>query len=345
MEIPIEEKEPILRTFDKSIETPGWSYNGNGSREKDRELLVRFECVVAETMKLKEQYRVIIKDITKRMGNGMADYCINRDHNLHGIQTISEYTKYCHYVAGLVGEGLTRLFVEAKAANPALLERSDLHESMGQFLQQTNIIRDIREDYDDKRCFWPKEIWSRHVDKFEDLLDPKNEDKALACSSDMILLALHRVEDCMFYLAGIRDQSTFNFCAIPQTMAIATLDLCFQNPAMFQRNIKITRGRAADLMLRSTQDLKTVYEVFREYGRSIHKQNNPLDPNFLEISAACARIEVFIEGVFSTQNNSAKGLVKKPERTAASTAMSDFWTLVLPSVGFVLLLTAFMVCS
>jgi farnesyl-diphosphate farnesyltransferase len=39
----------------------------------------------------------------------------------------------------------------------------------------------------------------------------------------------------------IKNQSVFNFCAIPATMAIATLELCFMNPAMFQRNIKIRK--------------------------------------------------------------------------------------------------------
>lgn len=70
----------------------------------------------------------------------MADYAKNADDNANGVKTIKDYEPYCHYVAGLVGEGLTQLFVEAKLANPALLQRPELSESMGQFLQQTNII-------------------------------------------------------------------------------------------------------------------------------------------------------------------------------------------------------------
>ncbi|KAF2148796.1 ERG9, squalene synthase [Myriangium duriaei CBS 260.36] len=301
MTIAVETKEPLLRGFDDFLETDGWTFDGNGPNEKDRELLVHFDVVVAEFKKLKPAYRTIIKDITKRMGDGMADYVNNRDHNLHGVNTIKDYELYCHYVAGLVGEGLTRLFVEAKLANPALLKRPDLHESMGQFLQQTNIIRDIREDHDDKRYFWPREVWSKHVEKFEDLFDPKNKDKALACSSEMTMLALRRADDCLFYLAGIRDQSVFNFCAIPQSMAIATIETCFQNPAIFQKNVKITKGEACGLMLKSTQNLQLVCEVFREYARKIHKRNNPMDPNFLNISVACGQIEVFIESIFPSQ--------------------------------------------
>ena len=290
MTINIDKKEPILRDFHNLLEKDGWTFNENGPNEKDRELLVHFDVVITEFIKLKPAYKEIIADITKRMGNGMADYARNADHNLHGVNTIKDYELYCHYVAGLVGEGLTRLFVEAKLANPVLLERSDLHESMGQLLQQVNIIRDIREDRDDKRFFWPREIWSKHVEQFEDLFDPKNKDKALACSSEMILNALKKGDDVLFYLAGLREQSVFNFCAIPQSMAIATLDLCFQNPTLFERNIKITKGVACELMIKSTQNLNSVCDVFRKYARSIHKKNNPMDPNFLNISIACGQV-------------------------------------------------------
>jgi farnesyl-diphosphate farnesyltransferase len=36
----------------------------------------------------------------------------------------------------------------------------------------------------------------------------------------------------------------FKFCAIPQVMAIATLDLCYNNYEVFKREIKIRKGLA-----------------------------------------------------------------------------------------------------
>ncbi|KAJ4374001.1 bifunctional farnesyl-diphosphate farnesyltransferase/squalene synthase [Neocucurbitaria cava] len=301
MTIPLEKKEPILRNFQNVLEQDGWNFAENGPNEKDRQLLVEFNVVIEEFKKIKPAYREIIKDITKRMGNGMADYANNAEHNLNGVNTIKDYELYCHYVAGLVGEGLTRLFVEAGLANAALLKKPELMESMGQFLQQVNITRDIKEDLDDGRRFWPKEIWSKHVDKFEDLFKPENKDKALNASSEMILTALTRADDCLYYLAGLREQSVFNFCAIPQSMAIATLEACFQNYAIFQKNVKITKGDACQLMVESSQNLQLVCEIFRRYARKIHKKNNPHDPNFLKISIALGRIEQFIESIFPSQ--------------------------------------------
>ncbi|RYO23858.1 putative squalene synthase [Alternaria arborescens] len=347
MTIPLEKKEPLLRNFQDILDKDGWNFTENGPNEKDRQLLVEFNVVIEEFKKIKPVYQDIIKDITKRMGNGMADYANNAEFNA-GVKTIKEYELYCHYVAGLVGEGCTRLFVEAGLANAALLKRPELMESMGQFLQQVNITRDIKEDIDDGRRFWPKEIWSKHVDEFEDLFKPENKQKALNCSSEMILTALTRADDCLYYLAGLREQSVFNFCAIPQTMAIATLETCFQNYALFRKNVKITKGEACQLMVESTQNLQLVCEVFRRYARKIAKKNNPHDPNFLKISITLGRIEQFIESIFPTQqppvDKKAPATIEEAERKRKedSEANWDLVYIVAAVVGTVLVITFIM---
>lgn len=45
---------------------------------------------------------------------------------------------------------------------PAIASRMDLANSMGLFLQKTNIIRDYLEDYVDGRAFWPAEVRTPH---------------------------------------------------------------------------------------------------------------------------------------------------------------------------------------
>lgn len=297
--IPFKVKEPLLRGFDDILDKDGWTFDGNRPEEKDRELLVQFHYVITEFKKIKPAYRTIIKDIAKKMGNGMADYCERAENNAANVETIEDYDLYCYYVAGLVGEGLTRLFVEAGCARPQLLERPELFKSMGLFLQKTNIIRDVREDHYDNRHFWPKEIWSKHVDRFDDLFKPEHRQAALNCNAEMILNALSHVDDCIFYLAGLTEQSIFNFAAIPQSMAIATLELCFRNGGVFERNIKITKGDACRLMLDSTQNVRVVCEVFRRYCRAIHKKNSPKDPNFLKISVACGKVRFYLSFIFS----------------------------------------------
>ena len=92
-------------------------------------------------------------------------------------------------------------------------------------------------------------------------------------------------------MACVKEQSVFKFVAIPQSMAIATLELCFQNPAIFDRNVKITKGSACQLMTDTTENVQFVCEVFSRYARKIHRKNNPSDPHFLDISVACGKVE------------------------------------------------------
>lgn len=306
MTISLEEKEPLLRNFETVLDKDGWTFNKSGPGERDRELLVHFDDVITELKLIDPKYRDIIKNITHQMGNGMADYARMADNNVNSVNTVEEYELYCHYVAGLVGEGLTRFFVQDGFANLALKNQPELSESMGQFLQKTNIIRDVREDFDDKRRFWPKEIWSKHVDNVDDLFDPNHREAALTCSSEMVLNALRHAEECLVYMEGIKEQGVFNFVAIPQTMAIATLELVFQNPRVFETNVKITKGDAAQLLMDSSQDLRRVCAVFKRYVRRIHKKNTPKDPNFLNISIACAKVEQYIESIYPAKDPKAR---------------------------------------
>lgn len=298
MTISLKEKEPLLRNFETLLDKDSWAFDKSGPDEKDRELLVHFDDVITELKLIDPKYRDIIKDITHQMGNGMADYARMAENDVNSVKTVEEYELYCHYVAGLVGDGLTRFFVQDGFANPSLKAQPELSEAMGQFLQKTNVIRDVREDFDDKRRFWPKEIWSKHVDNFDNLFDPKHREAALSCSSEMVLNALRHADECLAYMEGIKEQGVFNFVAIPQTMAIATLELVFQNPKVFETNVKITKGDAAQLLIDSSQDLRRVCAVFKRYARRIHQKNNPKDPNFLNISVACGKIERYIESIY-----------------------------------------------
>lgn len=371
MTLDIKLKEPLLRNFAENMEKDGWTFTENGPNEKDRELLVHFDDVIVELKKVKPEYYAIIRDVTVKMGNGMADYALNGDLNDYGVITVKDYELYCHYVAGLVGEGLTRLFVESKLANPALADRPDLTESMGQFLQKVNIIRDIKEDFDEGKKWWPKEIWSKYVDNMEDLFKPEFRTQALHCSSEMVLDALKHADECLYYMAAVRDQSVFNFVAIPQSMAIATLDLVFMNPAVFEKNVKITKGDACQLMIESTQNLKVVCDVFRRYARRIHQKADPRDPNYLAICIQCGKvccsisrsstlssnrianvevqIEQFIERIFPSQDIeklTTEGKAKAKQRELERAVDQKEAFILIGAVLIVLtLIGALMVCA
>lgn len=168
------------------------------------------------------------------------------------VDTLASFDLYCHYVAGLVGEGLSRLFSSSGKEAEELGEQISLSNSMGLMLQKTNIMRDFREDTDEGRVFWPAEIWRKYADKPEDLYKPGNEQKAMWALSEMTVDALTHATDALDYLTLLRNQSVFNFCAIPQVMAVATINECFMNPKVMHQNVKIRKGMAVKVSMLST---------------------------------------------------------------------------------------------
>jgi farnesyl-diphosphate farnesyltransferase len=96
------------RSFETSknyLEQDGYTFTGNRPEEKDRQLLVQFDNVIAELRNMKPVHQAIIKDITDKMGNGMADFARKAAFGDSGVKTVEEYNLYCWYVAGVVGEG------------------------------------------------------------------------------------------------------------------------------------------------------------------------------------------------------------------------------------------------
>ncbi|KAL4809506.1 isoprenoid synthase domain-containing protein [Aspergillus unguis] len=309
--IPLTMKEDLLCGFTDTMDIDGWTFNGNRPEEKDREVLVRFDVVIAEYHALKPVYRGVIKSTVHKMGNGMADYIQSSPDTVPstgtkaGIQTTTAYDDYCFYVAGLVGEGLTQLFVAADLASPDLLVHSALQKSMGLLLQKTNIIRDIRADFEDGRRFWPVEIWGRHVADFSDLFRsaPRYRQAAMNCTAEMVLNALRHVEECLAYLDKLDDESVFVFCAAPQMMALATMALCFRNPDLFDagKPLKTGKGEACRVMVEARLGMRGVCEAFGRYIRCIKDKNVSEDPCFDEIEEVCAAIEKAIEALMGRE--------------------------------------------
>uniref|UniRef100_A0A2C9V1B0 Squalene synthase n=1 Tax=Manihot esculenta TaxID=3983 RepID=A0A2C9V1B0_MANES len=233
--IPTDVKVPILIAFHRHIYDRDWHFSC-GSKDY-KVLMDQFHHVSTAFLALGKSYQEAIEDITKRMGAGMAKFICKE------VETVDDYDEYCHYVAGLVGLGLSKLFYASQLED---LAPDGLSNSMGLFLQKTNIIRDYLEDINEipkSRMFWPRQIWSKYVHKLEDLKYEENSVKAVQCLNDMVTNALTHVDDCLNYMSALRDPAIFRFCAIPQIMAIGTLALCYNNIEVFRGVVKMRRGK------------------------------------------------------------------------------------------------------
>lgn len=278
-----------------------------GPNEKDRQLLVEFNVVIDSFLRMDPKFQTVIADITRRMGNGMADYAEGEHRENMAVATIADFDLYCHYVAGLVGYGLSDLFSASGLEADSVAANKTLSNHMGLFLQKTNIIRDYREDLEEGRQFWPREIWGLYTEQFDSFT--KDAKAGRDCLNHMVLNVLNLVPDVLTYLSQLKNQSVFNFCAIPQVMAIATLALVFNNLEVYQRNIKIRKGEAVKLILAAT-DMYNVVEVFRHYIHVISKKNDPTDPHFMEISMAVGKVTQWKMKKFIWTQNSCRYLCR-----------------------------------
>lgn len=212
-----------------------------------RAVLLCTRCHAARPALLTSRYQRVIAKICANMGKGMADYAALATPSapVAEVGSIEEYDLYCHYVAGLVGEGLSGLFSSSGKEREWLADQLTLSNSMGLLLQKTNILRDIREDVDEGRGFWPRAIWGKYgFNSQKELTDPARQKEAMWAASEMTLDALRHTLDALDYMTLLKNQSVFNFVAIPAVMAIATLDRCFMNPDILVKNVKIRRGEA-----------------------------------------------------------------------------------------------------
>jgi farnesyl-diphosphate farnesyltransferase len=298
MSVPVDQKVPLLTQFHEKLYQPGWSITGCG--EKDERILAEnFDRVIDVFQGFKQKYRDIIKDITCRMGNGMAEFC------QRPVLTMHDYNLYCHYVAGLVGIGLSNLFAASGLEDQWFVSADEASNSMGLFLQKTNIIRDYLEDINQQppRVFWPRDVWSKYVPVIENFKSPLYGKEAVYCLNDLITNALNHVPACLDYMSRLQDPKVFNFCAIPQVMAIATLALCYNNQDVFKGVVKIRRGQNARIILDIyARGLHAVNEQFLYFTNQLAAKIPNDDPNAHRTQAIVEQIRAHIMPYIKVNN-------------------------------------------
>lgn len=147
------------------------------------DLMENYPQVSSVFHRLEKKYQQVVEDICRRMGNGMADFIVKE------VVSIQDYDLYCHYVAGLVGIGLSQLFASSGLEDKSFADAEALANNMGLFLQKTNIIRDYLEDINEEpapRMFWPKEIWGKYGKTLADFKSGEHAIEAVQCLNHMV---------------------------------------------------------------------------------------------------------------------------------------------------------------
>ncbi|MBC7793150.1 MAG: squalene/phytoene synthase family protein [Clostridia bacterium] len=182
----------------------------------------------------------------QEMARGMAELSAGRGTAApNGMTDLDETLRYCHYVAGTVGEMLTSLFIGYSAKTKQHEKFLRKHAgAFGRALQLTNILQDIHADMVRGACWLPRTSLERHGLTPEMLIDPRHGEAALAVLDEMIVVAYREARLAFEYVLAIpkHERGIRTFCLWPLFNAVLTLKALKGNAEVFGKNrVKIKR--------------------------------------------------------------------------------------------------------
>jgi farnesyl-diphosphate farnesyltransferase len=139
----------------------------------EHDLIRNLPRVLRITQNFPEPERDALRQCVRIMAEGMAEFQLSGAK--YGLRSLEDFDRYCYFVAGVVGQMLTRLFClhsrEISKNREALM---GLAVSFGQGLQMTNIIKDVWEDYRLGFCWLPRDIFAAEGCDLTDLPAARN---------------------------------------------------------------------------------------------------------------------------------------------------------------------------
>ncbi|RKH42103.1 phytoene/squalene synthase family protein [Corallococcus llansteffanensis] len=172
---------------------------------------------------------------------------------VRGLPDLHALSLYCYYVAGVVGEMLTGLFL---ASSPWVAPRKarlvPRAVAFGRALQLTNILKDVREDLDRGRCWLPWDRMAAHGLEPATLVLPGHRAQAVDLMDELVVVARRELDVALEYSLALptEEPGLRLFCLYPLFFAVLTLNVLEGNPAVFDpAPVKIGRDAVRSLML------------------------------------------------------------------------------------------------
>lgn len=178
------------------------------------------------------------------MAEGMPVFQAENMHD--GLPALADMDRYCYYVAGCVGEMLTKLFCHY---SPQIAQHRDemlaLAVSFGQGLQMTNILKDIWDDAERGVCWLPQDIFSETGFDLKNLNTKTNDANFRTGLGRLISIAHGHLHNALRFTQLIPSHETGirNFCLWALGMAVLTLKKIKQNLGFTRSDeVKISRN-------------------------------------------------------------------------------------------------------
>lgn len=176
------------------------------------------------------------------------------------LETMPDLSRYCYYVAGIVGKLLTKLFAAGNSAiDKARLEMLQARDvSFGLALQLVNIIKDVREDAERKVCFVPEMLCHSHGFESSPAMFSADADKKARASvmKELVGEAWKHLADAVEYTITIprRNPKIRLFCLWPLFMAAKNLSVMGDCSKLFDKDhkVKISRDDVKEIVRSTT---------------------------------------------------------------------------------------------
>jgi farnesyl-diphosphate farnesyltransferase len=190
----------------------------------EHELIRNVPRVLRITRGFSEPQREALQQCVRAMAKGMGQFQLRGEKQ--GLQSLGDLDQYCYYVAGVVGQMLTRLFClhspEVSKHHDALMA---LAVSFGQGLQMTNILKDVWEDYQHGACWLPRKTFAEEGFDLSDLTTARNRQGFERGVQRLIGIAHRHLRNALAYTLLIPKPETGirNFCLWAIGLAVLTL--------------------------------------------------------------------------------------------------------------------------
>jgi len=190
----------------------------------EHELIRNVPRVLRITRSFSGPQREALQHCVRTMAKGMAQFQLRSEK--HGLQSLEELDQYCYFVAGVVGQMLTRLFC---LHSPEIAKNHDalmaLAISFGQGLQMTNILKDVWEDYRLGACWLPRRIFAEEGFDLRDLTTERDREGFEHGIRRLIGISHGHLRNALTYslLIPKNEIGIRNFCLWAIGLAVLTL--------------------------------------------------------------------------------------------------------------------------
>ena len=235
----------------ESLESWIRSWGALDPTNAEHRLIIGLPQVVAVFLQLPEPMRALVEACVIEMSAGMRETVALKKaggDKLITLESMQDLKKYCHYVAGTVGQMLTELFL---VASPDLNDNDrqrlrQLGPSFALGLQMTNIIKDCHSDYQRGWCYIPSELMEEHSIQPLEFFSPAQRLSAQGVLDVLIVRTAVHLDAALEYTLLIPRSHMrirlFNLWSL--FFAIKTLRKSIGNAALLSGRSKVKISRA-----------------------------------------------------------------------------------------------------